>query len=243
MKTMKALFLAQITATAAYKNVLGKELEHCSGAGMALTGYTREGQCVDRYDDAGSHHICINMKSTSNGNFCDVTGQPNWCASAMRCDDGTGSYGSGECDVEHWCVCQWACAPAPFVAGPSPIVFRRPTSRVDPGRFASYLSRAGGCDKIQEIVCEATNMEAYIAYTKSSQHAEARACLEQRCGISAAISDDEAATATAGFSVPWVAEAAAGSVLVGVAGFVATRKRRRDAQPGLGAPAKEVGLV
>ena len=37
------LLLAQITATAAYKNVLGKELEHCSGAGMALTGYTREG--------------------------------------------------------------------------------------------------------------------------------------------------------------------------------------------------------
>ncbi|KAH8097604.1 DUF2237-containing protein [Aureococcus anophagefferens] len=138
------LLLAQITATTAYKNVLGKELEHCSGAGMALTGYTREGQCVDRYDDAGSHHICINMKSTSNGNFCDVTGQPNW--------------------------------------------------------FASYLSRAGGCDKIQEIVCEATNMEAYIAYTKSAQHAEA-ACLERR-GISAAISDDEAATATAGFSVP-----------------------------------------
>ncbi|KAH8047235.1 DUF2237-containing protein [Aureococcus anophagefferens] len=134
------LLLAQITATTAYKNVLGKELEHCSGAGMALTGYTREGQCVDRYDDAGSHHICINMKSTSNGNFCDVTGQPNWCASAMRCDDGTGSYGAGECDVENW--------------------------------FASYLSRAGGCDKIQEIVCEATNMEAYIAYTKSAQHAE-----------------------------------------------------------------------
>ena len=237
------LLLTQITATTAYKNVLGKELEHCSGAGMALTGYTREGQCVDRYDDAGSHHICINMKSTSNGNFCDVTGQPNWCASAMRCDDGTGSYGAGECDVENWCVCQWACAPAPFVARPSPIVFRRPTSHVDPGRFASYLSRAGGCDKIQEIVCEATNMEAYIAYTKSSQHAEARACLEQRCGISAAVSDDEAATATAGFSVPWVAEAAAGSVLVGVAGFVATRKRRRDAQTGLGAPAKEVGLV
>ncbi|KAH8072045.1 DUF2237-containing protein [Aureococcus anophagefferens] len=181
------LLLAQITATTAYKNVLGKELEHCSGAGMALTGYTREGQCVDRYDDAGSHHICINMKSTSNGNFCDVTGQPNW--------------------------------------------------------FASYLSRAGGCDKIQEIVCEATNMEAYIAYTKSAQHAEARACLEQRCGISAAISDDEAATATAGFSVPWVAEAAAGSVLVGVAGFVATRKTRRDAQAVLGTPAKEVGLV
>ncbi|KAH8045043.1 hypothetical protein SO694_00018489 [Aureococcus anophagefferens] len=205
------LLLAQITATTAYKNVLGKELEHCSGAGMALTGYTREGQCVDRYDDAGSHHICINMKSTSNGNFCDVTGQPNWCASAMRCDDGTGSYGAGECDVENW--------------------------------FASYLSRAGGCDKIQEIVCEATNMEAYIAYTKSAQHAEARACLEQRCGISAAISDDEAATATAGFSVPWVAEAAAGSVLVGVAGFVATRKTRRDAQAVLGTPAKEVGLV
>merc|ERR1711918_175444 len=67
------------------------------------------------------------------GNFCSVTGQPNWCGSMMGCD---GS--AGQCPVQHWCVCQWA--------------------------FASYLQRAGGCDKIQNIVCDATNMVAITAY-------------------------------------------------------------------------------
>ena len=47
--------------------------------------------------------------------------------------------------VEHWCVCQWA--------------------------FASYLQRAGGCDKIQNIVCEATNMVALTAYRQMSSSA------------------------------------------------------------------------
>ena len=28
---------------------------------MALTGFTREGTCTDRVDDAGSHHVCIEM--------------------------------------------------------------------------------------------------------------------------------------------------------------------------------------
>merc|ERR1712146_515946 len=69
----------------------------CSGNGMALTGFTRTGQCVDRNDDAGSHHVCIDMKSNTGGNFCSVTGQPNWCGSQMACD------GAG-------CVCQWAFA-------------------------------------------------------------------------------------------------------------------------------------
>ena len=40
----------------------------------------------------------------------------------------------GDCPVKHWCVCQWA--------------------------FASYIRIAGGCDKIAEIECDATNKEA-----------------------------------------------------------------------------------
>ena len=70
---------------------------------MALTGFTRNGQCVDLNDDAGSHHVCIDMSSNTGGNFCDVTGQPDWCSSKMPCDGGR-----GRCPVEHWCVCQWA---------------------------------------------------------------------------------------------------------------------------------------
>merc|ERR1712124_208794 len=101
---------------------------------MALTGFTRSSKCADQNDDEGSHHICIDMKSTAGGNFCAVTGQPNWCGSFMECDGNP----SQTCPVEHWCVCQWA--------------------------FASYIERAGGCDKIQSIVCEATNMAALDAY-------------------------------------------------------------------------------
>ena len=97
-----ALLAAGATA---YTNVNGGELQRCSGEGMALTGYTRNGHCVDRDDDHGSHHICINMASNKGGNFCEVTGQPNWCGSQMTCD---GSY--AQCPVEHWCVCQWAFA-------------------------------------------------------------------------------------------------------------------------------------
>merc|ERR1711907_880279 len=69
-----------------YLNVQGKALEKCSGPNMALTGFTRNGKCVDENDDAGSHHICIGMASNVGGNFCQVTGQPNWCDSKMACD-------------------------------------------------------------------------------------------------------------------------------------------------------------
>ena len=145
------------SAAAAYQNVLGGELERCSGAGMALTGFTRIGKCVDRNDDAGSHHVCIDMKSNVGGNFCEVTGQPNWCGSQMSCD-GTPA---DECPVEHWCVCQWA--------------------------FASYIERAGGCDKIQKVVCEATNMVALKHYREQAAHSphikSALQCLEEKCGL------------------------------------------------------------
>merc|ERR1719409_1120637 len=157
MKYASLTLLLTVCQTAyAYTNVNGGALSKCSGANMALTGFTRTGECVDQNDDAGSHHICIDMASNTGGNFCTVTGQPNWCGSKMGCD---GSFGS--CPVEHWCVCQWA--------------------------FASYLERAGGCDKIQKVVCEATNMVALTHYREqaasSPRIASALQCLEQKCGL------------------------------------------------------------
>lgn len=144
------------TAAVSYLNVNGGALSRCSERGMALTGFTRNGQCIDQFDDTGSHHICIAMKSNAGGNFCQVTGQPNWCDSSMRCDSGIGM-----CPVDHWCVCQWA--------------------------FASYLQHAGGCGKIQQIVCEATNREAYLAYEQQAandpQIARALDCLVERCHV------------------------------------------------------------
>eukprot|EP00801_Mesodinium_rubrum_P012848 Mrub_12974.p1 GENE.Mrub_12974~~Mrub_12974.p1 ORF type:complete len:166 (+),score=38.15 Mrub_12974:24-521(+) len=87
-----------------YLNVYGRKLEKCSGAGMALTGFTRTGECTDHDDDAGSHHICIDLQSMS-ANFCEQTGQPNWCGESMQCHQGP-----GECKPKNWCVCEWAFA-------------------------------------------------------------------------------------------------------------------------------------
>merc|ERR1719261_2322918 len=75
-------------ADANYLSVTGKELERCSGPGMALTGFTRTGQCVDQQDDAGSHHVCLDLQSDDSGGFCEMTGQSNWCESRMPCDTG-----------------------------------------------------------------------------------------------------------------------------------------------------------
>merc|ERR1712046_513268 len=147
--------------TGGKRNVNGGPLKECSTQGMAMTGFTRSGKCEERNDDAGSHHICIDLKSVSgtsnqSENFCRVTGQPNWC------DDKGSCFGSsGQCPRKHWCVCQWA--------------------------FAAYIQKAGGCNKIQNIICEATNMEAYNAYLKQGKTqphiAKALACLKQRCNL------------------------------------------------------------
>ena len=152
---------------AKYQNIYGDDLEDCSHPGMALTGYTRSGQCVDRVDDRGSHHICIDLSSTNSngkGNFCQVTGQPDWCSEQMPCSDDMRS----NCPVENWCVCQWA--------------------------FASYIEKAGGCDKIQDIVCDAINLEAYKSYKAimgndmfsgdKSRFEDALECIESRCDSS-----------------------------------------------------------
>merc|ERR1719353_2478212 len=107
------------------------------------------------------------MSSNTGGNFCSVTGHPDWCSSKMQCD---GS--AGQCPVKHWCVCQWA--------------------------FASYLQRAGGCDKIQTVVCEATNMVALTHYREqASRDAGVKAaleCLEQRCLRHATVAEASSVT-------------------------------------------------
>jgi len=65
----------------------------------------------------------------------------------------------GDCKIDHWCVCQWA--------------------------FAKYLAEAGGCDKIVDLVCEATNMAAFKAYEESDDpsHQSALACIKSKCSV------------------------------------------------------------
>ena len=180
--TQSRLLASSSNGNKSYLNVYGNALEPCSQNNMALTGYTRSGSCVEYQDDRGSHHICIDVSSTSGGNFCTVTGQSNWCSSSMACD--TNDYGNnddadaedsnnqnysngnGKCQVQNWCVCQWA--------------------------FASYLEEAGGCDYIQDIQCDAVNLEALLAYSKMSgsskdynkKYTNALNCIESRCNVS-----------------------------------------------------------
>jgi len=154
-----------------YKNIFGDQLQPCSSEGMALTGYTRTGYCVDQDDDNGSHHICIDLSSTrTEQNFCEVTGQNDWCSDMMPCDDGKGYQAnnnggdgdSNQCQVQNWCVCQWA--------------------------FASYLQAAGGCDYVQDLECQSINQQAIIAYkqqmNQASKYLDALECIANRCGVS-----------------------------------------------------------
>jgi uncharacterized protein (DUF2237 family) len=97
------IFLCCPVRAGNYLNVLGNELQSCSSDGMALTGYTRTGYCVDQKEDSGSHHVCIDVSSASGGNFCKVTGQEDWCSSEMPCHEDQ----SKNCPVQSWCVCQW----------------------------------------------------------------------------------------------------------------------------------------
>ena len=144
-------------------NVYGNPLERCSQPGMALTGFTRSGSCVDINGDSGSHHICIDLSSTTKaGDFCVKTGQPDWCHDTdMECDtSGPTDADMVHCPVEQWCICQWA--------------------------FAKYIQEVG-CDDIQTIVCESINMNAYKVYEElagqTDEIADAFACLKSRCGL------------------------------------------------------------
>lgn len=86
----------------------------------------------------------------------------NFCEVTMQGDWCDGYFecdgSTGMCPVKDWCVCQWA--------------------------FEGYLKRAGGCDKIQAIKCDAVNEEALKAYASNPEmHKEAYDCLVSRCNL------------------------------------------------------------
>ena len=140
-----------------YKNVYGSNLRPCSQDGTALTGFTRNGKCVNKIEDQGSHHVCIDISSTSGGNFCTVTGQPNWCEEKKPCHNNRDKT----CPIKQWCVCEWA--------------------------FASYIEHAGRCDKIAEVDCHATNHNVlkhyYDKQNKNKKIQKALACLKSKCNL------------------------------------------------------------
>ena len=90
------------------------------------------------------------------GGYCKWCSQSDWCNSEMSCHEDSNEL----CQVQHWCVCQWA--------------------------FASYVENSGGCDAIQDIVCDAINVQAVLAYQKhgnNQKYQNALDCLVERCGI------------------------------------------------------------
>jgi len=193
-----------------YLNVYGETLQPCSQSGAALTGYLRDGHCVDRDGDSGSHHICIDLSSVSSTgnyqgqNFCEVTGQSDWCSGTdMPCHDDPSSE---ECPVENWCVCQWA--------------------------FASYVDRAGGCGAIQDVACDAINARALEAYNEDrAKYGSALSCLVERCGLESTVYYSSLLAAGSGGGVVGSGKVAVGlgaaTALVAFAGVVAYLLSRR----------------
>lgn len=135
------------------KNVMGEDLESCSGEGMALTGFTRDGHCSHHSQDEGSHHICvrnINGKFDGDQTFCELTNQSNWCATQDTCHDDI----NRSCDRDNWCVCEWA--------------------------FDEFVKQRG-CDAF-EIDCSATNRLA-IKHYEDSGKSHALDCIKRQCMI------------------------------------------------------------
>jgi uncharacterized protein (DUF2237 family) len=146
-----------------HSNVHGKPLQTCSKPGMAATGFTRSDKCDDAgNEDAGSHHICVDLSALQD-NFCEVTGQPNWCDSSSSC---TGDR-NAMCPRKNWCVCQWA--------------------------FAGYIQNSPhGCDGIgAALQCDAVNGAALRAYVAAAaenpQYKKALDCMRRKCNLDGAI--------------------------------------------------------
>ena len=75
----------------------------------------------------------------------------------MTCHD---NPRKSDCGIHNWCVCQWA--------------------------FARYIEKAGGCDQIQDVVCESINILALKSYQQHSEHyGAALQCLVKRCDLNA----------------------------------------------------------
>lgn len=128
----------------ALANVKGGKLVSCSKPGTALTGFTRTGYCVDEGDDdAGSHHICIEMKP----DFCAVTGQPDWCSEKMEC-----MGQSGECAIGNWCVCQWAFASYIDMAGGCDAIVNINCDGTNMAALRAYKERAPNDPEIEKAL-------------------------------------------------------------------------------------------
>lgn len=136
-------------------NVNEGALATCSKTGTALTGFTRDGHCVDSGDDdQGSHHICIEMKP----DFCSVTGQPNWCGEKMEC-----MGGGPDCAIGNWCVCQWAFARYIEMAGGCDKAVNVVCDATNIAALNAYKEQASNDDSIKAAL----------------------ECLEKRCSITA----------------------------------------------------------
>jgi hypothetical protein len=94
---------------------------------------------------------------STNSGLCEATVLSDGCVSEMPCHGNTAEY----CPVQNWCVGQWT--------------------------FAVYIETAGGCDQIQDIICESINVQAIRTYKsqqgKNSSAATALSCLANRCGL------------------------------------------------------------
>lgn len=150
-------------------NVYGRPLAECSLPGMAVTGYTRTGYCNLHQGDSGSHNVCVDISNVANGqNFCEITGQSDWCSENDRCDSQAGY----DCPRQNWCICEWA--------------------------FASLINAKGcGAVSTEAIQCEAVSGKTIVAYREamslSSQYggrissnnaATALQCLQSLCELS-----------------------------------------------------------
>ena len=148
-----------------YLNIYGDQLQPCSTAGMALAGRTSTGFCTEKNDVSDSRHICIDL--SKNNNFCTFTNQNrNWCSDSKPCDDGYGQSCEEMCPIENWCTCQW--------------------------NFALYLQNVGGCNYVNDLQCNAINMQTIKAYVNKISNKKDRSkriynalnCIVSKCGLS-----------------------------------------------------------
>jgi hypothetical protein len=68
-----SLFNVTMLTEANSLNVYGEALQSCSKPGGAMAGMERDGMCTDVMNDAGSHHICIDLSTIMGGDFCSTT--------------------------------------------------------------------------------------------------------------------------------------------------------------------------
>lgn len=172
MKIAVATFVSLVSfANAEFneKNALGFDLQPCSTSGMALTGPSREGYCMDSYGNYGSH-ICMNIDNSNDdiNNFCNVESIQERLPACIEnslfpCQEDTRDM----CPVQNYCVHQCY--------------------------FSHYLEEIGNCDDIQEIKCDAVNIKSLIAYGKRhyiEKYDNALNCIAQKCNLS----DEEVAS-------------------------------------------------